>query len=197
MYVARHNNKILKQASDQEPKPPPKCNCQKSKKMECPVPGACNQRGVVYQATVSSEGGRNIKKYIGLAKDFKQRYSKHKKSMKYPSPRNSTTLSTHFLAEEARGHQPKVTCKFLKTNVPTFNPVTGKCALCTSEKFFILFKPEEAILNSRTEVFWACRHKQAELLVPPDPKSQGGWEFNPVAIIQWYLCLVNICLRIG
>ena len=147
------------------------------------VPGACNQRGVVYQATVSSEGGRNIKKYIGLAKDFKQRYSKHKKSMKYPSPLNSTTLSTHFLAEEARGHQPKVTWKFLKTNVPTFNPVTGKCALCTSEKFFILFKPEEATLNSRTEIFSACRHKQAELLVPPDPKSQGGWEVNPVATI--------------
>ena len=64
--------------------------------------------------------------------------------------------------------------KFLKTKIPTFNPVTGVCKLCISEKFTIVFKPEVVTLNSRNEIFSACRHKKAELLVPPDPKSQWG-----------------------
>ena len=38
----------------------------------------------------------------------------------------------------------------------------------------VLVKPEIATLNSRNEIFSACKHKKAELLVPPDPKSQGG-----------------------
>ena len=79
-YVSKHNAKILKQISDPNSRPIPRYNCQKSKKDECPVPGACIQRGVVYQATVSSEGG-NVQTYVGLAKDFKARYSKHKSSM--------------------------------------------------------------------------------------------------------------------
>ena len=173
-YVSKHNAKILKQAGDPNSRPTPRCNCQKSKKDECPVPGACNQRGVVYQATVSSEGGRSVQTYVGLAKDFKARYSKHKSSMETPSPENSTTLSTHFLSQKTAGLDPKLSWKFLKTNLPSFNPVTKKCILCINEKFYILFKPDEATLNSRSEIFSACRHKKSELLVPPDPKSQGG-----------------------
>ena len=173
-YIAKHNSKILKQNSDTQTKPQAKCNCQTSKKSDCPIPGACNQNGVVYQATVTSEGGRNIQTYVGLAKKFKSRYSKHKASMETPSPQNSTTLSTHFLKEKEAGNNPTISWKFLKTNIPTFNPVTEICMLCTSEKFHILFKPESATLNSRNEIFSSCRHKRAELLVPPDPKSKGG-----------------------
>ena len=38
--MAKHNSKILKS-----------CNCQKSKKDDCPIPGAFNQDGVVHQTT--------------------------------------------------------------------------------------------------------------------------------------------------
>ena len=124
------------------------------------------------------------------------RFSKNKASMETPSPKNSTTLSTHFLKEKEEGKNPTISWKFLKTNIPTFNPVTELCMLCTIEKFHILFKPESATLNSRNEIFSACRHKRAELLVPPDPKSQGGWVLGLVKVIQsiskyilfsWYL----------
>ena len=76
-------------------KPPIKCNCQTSKKKDCPLPGACNQEGVVYQAKVTNNKGET-EKYIGIAKKFKHRYSKHKKSMKVKIKTNSTTLSTYF-----------------------------------------------------------------------------------------------------
>ena len=38
-YVSKHNAKILKQISDPNSRPTPRCNYQKSKKEECPVPG--------------------------------------------------------------------------------------------------------------------------------------------------------------
>ena len=141
------------------------------------MPGACNQSGVVYQATVTSEGGKNIQTYIGLAKNFKNRYSKHKTSMTAPTPAPSTTLSSHFLRQRSAGHQPSISWKFLETNVPTYNPVTGNCKLCLREKFNIAFNPQMSTLNARTEIFASCRHKRYELLVPPVPpnhSSNGG-----------------------
>ena len=139
---------------------------------DCLVPGACNQDGVVYQATVTSDGGRNTQTYVGLAKSFKRRYSKH--IMEKPTPTNSTTLSTHFLKEKSDGKNHSISWKFLKTSIPTFNPVSGICRLCLCENFQILYEPKMATLNSRSEIFSSCRHKKYELLVPPDPKSQGG-----------------------
>ena len=175
-YVAKHNSRIMRQADDSQTRTPPSCNCQKSKKDDCPVPGACNQKGVVYQATVTSQHGINVQTYVGLAKKFKNRYSKHKASMSKPSPTTSKTLSTHFLKEQNAGHQPVITWTFLEKNIPTFNPVTGNCRLCLREKFNITFNPHLATLNSRNEIFSACRHKRSELLVPPNYKSSGGWD---------------------
>ena len=146
---------------------------------------------MIYQATITSRGGENKQTYVGLAKRFKPRYSKHKTSMSDPTPKTSTTLSSHFLKEKAAGHNPIITWKFLKANIPTFNPVTDTCKLCLCEKLYILYKPELASLNSRSELyilykpelanlnsrsemFSAGRHKRSELLVPPDPKSHGG-----------------------
>ena len=48
----------------------------------CLAPGKCNQDGVVYQATITSDGGRS-ENYVGLAKNFKKRWGKHKSTLKY------------------------------------------------------------------------------------------------------------------
>ena len=73
--IAKHNSKILKSTATIGPKPKAVCNCRK--KEDCPVPGQCNQDGAVYQATVTSATGR-VETYVGLAKNFKRRYPKHK-----------------------------------------------------------------------------------------------------------------------
>ena len=138
------------------------------------MPGACNQNGVVYQATVTSEGGRNIQTYVCLAKKFKNIYSKHKASLRTPTQKNSTTLSTHFLKQKNNGHQPNISWRFLKTNLPAFNPVRNGCILCLTEKYIISFEPSQSTLNSRSEIFSSCRHKRSELLVPPNYNSAGG-----------------------
>ena len=83
-----------------------------------------------------------------------------------------TTLSTHYWDEKEAGREPSIECTFSESGLLDFNPITGKCALCTREKFYILFKPEMASLNKRQEVFGFCRHKEAKLLEkkPPEVK---------------------------
>ena len=54
------------------------CNCQISKKEECPLPGRCATRSVVYRATVRRHDKNTVDCYTGLTGDrFKDRYSKH------------------------------------------------------------------------------------------------------------------------
>ena len=50
--VAKQNAKNMKNAARDEGRPPPTCNCQRNARNQCPIPGACNQKGVMYQATV-------------------------------------------------------------------------------------------------------------------------------------------------
>ena len=51
----------------------------------------------------------------------------------------------------------------------------GMCAV-NVEKYFILFKPELAELNSRKELFSTCRHKASLLLIPKENPLDGGWK---------------------
>ena len=50
-----------------------------------------------------------------------------------------------------------------------FNPVSGMCRLCLTEKFFTMFKPEGANINQRSGFYSVCRHKTKQLLCPPAP----------------------------
>ena len=164
--LARHNSKILRKSETAQPKPKATCNCQK--KEDCPVPGECNQNGAIYQTMVSSAGGR-VEKYVGLAKIFKKRYPKHKKTLLDESAEGQTSMSKYFWKEMHAGRAPKVTWKFLERNIPVFSPITNKCRLCLREKFNIILRPSEATLNSRQEIFGHCRHLQSELIcVAPD-----------------------------
>ena len=166
--ISKHNQKVLRQSQGGAAKPPPSCNCQKRFKKDCPIPGACNQDGVVYQATVTNNKGEG-ENYVGLAKNFKKRYRKHKDSLEKVNPNNSTTLSTYVWKEREEGREPLVSWKILEKNVPLYNPVTRGCKLCLREKFNIAFNPHLATLNSRNEIFGHCRHIE-EMLVgqPPD-----------------------------
>jgi len=45
-----------------------------------------------------------------------------------------------------------------------WNPITKFCRLCVEEKHQILFHPENATLNQRSEFFSKCFHKAKHLL---------------------------------
>ena len=151
--IAMHNSKTLKSASNQAPKPKATCNCQISKKADCPVPGACNQDGAIYEAEVKTDDGK-VESYVGLAKNFKKRFPKHKSTLGSRTADGQTTLSRYVWKKRDEGLNPTVSWKYLETNVPDFNPVTETCKLCTREKYQILLNPSVATLNLETNLFW-------------------------------------------
>ena len=166
--VSNHNNKVLKGYTNSTPQAPASCNCQINSKQDCPMPGACNQDGAIYEAIVSTKDGRR-ESYVGLAKNFKKRYSKHKRTLKDRRVDGQTTLSNYVWEQRDKQMNPLISWKYLEKNIHDFNPVTGLCKLCTREKFQIVLNPSVASLNQRTEMFASCRHKEHYLLGdPPD-----------------------------
>ena len=159
-HIAKHNAKILNQANQDIA--PENCNC--NDPSVCPLPEKCTAKNVVYQATIKTDGN-HIEKYVGLtAPSFKTRYLNHNSDLRYESRRNSTTMSIHIwnLMEQNKPYQIKY--KMLGRATP-FSPISGVCNLCTSEKHFIVFKPETNTLNKRKEIFAHCRHKESQLLI--------------------------------
>ena len=57
----------------------------------------------------------------------------------------------------------EITWKIL-ARAPGYNPITGMCRLCLKESFLILFHPETASLNKKTEIYQSCKHKKFKLL---------------------------------
>ena len=103
--LAGHNYKILKNVLNPAPNPQAVCNCQKSKRAECPMPGACNQDGEVYEATVSTTDGR-VESYVDLARNFKKRWPKHKTTLGDRNADGQTTLSTYVWKKRDEGLSP-------------------------------------------------------------------------------------------
>ena len=112
--------------------------------------------------------------YVGLAKDFKLGWRKHRNSLRYEDFYSHTALSRIDWQKRGEGSNPKVKWRILENNVRDFNPITGVCRLCTCEKYRIVLEPSLATLNRRTELFAPCRHKAAYLFEDPDPPD---WTF--------------------
>ena len=164
--ISKHNSKTLKNSNTTPDEPPPTCNCQPSRKVDCPFPGKCNQFNVIYQATVKTKDLKE-ETYIGLAGSFKERERNHRNSFKYPEKRKKTKLSKYYWKSKEENSEPKVSWKILE-KCHTYNPITDTCQLCIREKYHIIHKSDMATLNKRSEIFSFCRHKSDKLLVPQD-----------------------------
>ena len=154
--INKHNSKILNQKNEEF-----RCKCQD--KTKCPLPGKCTTDQLVYRATVSS--GTEVETYVGLtAGQFKDRYYGHNFDFENLDQKDSTKLSSYIwsLKHENKPYQIKWE---VVTRAKPFSAVSGRCDLCTAEKFEILFNPQRATLNSRNELYSHCRHKRRLYLV--------------------------------
>ena len=168
--IAAKNSKILKPPEIEKRK----CNCPKNN--ECPLDNKCLSEGIIYQATVT-QPEKEPKTYIGLCStDFKARLGVHRDAIRNPHKKNiQTSLSKHVDEIHKRNIEPNITWKLIDKG-KTFSPVSQVCQLCTREAFYIIFHPESATLNTKSEIFSACRHKKSKLLFPPErgrKKSPG------------------------
>ena len=134
----------------------PSCNCQRQN--ECPLPGKCQTKSVVYKATVTTE--HNIKTYIGSTeKTFKQRFYGHKSDMTNPNNRNNTSLANYIWSVKDRGEIPVVRWEILRS-CKEYKTGTRKCDVCLTEKLMILKYKGPNSLNKRSELMYSCPHRR-------------------------------------
>ena len=72
------------------------CNCHNTSL--CPLDGECQQKCVIYQVTIETDGHvLPTEKYVALTEtSFKQRYYNHLTTFKHESKTSTTELSKHI-----------------------------------------------------------------------------------------------------
>ena len=157
--IGNHNNKTLN--TENKMKEEEKgCNCRN--KNQCPIPGKCNQRNVVYQAAVHAEN--KVMNYFGSTeRSFKKRFSEHSSSFK-KRPANHTTLSSHIWKLKDKGAPFEINWS-IKSRGHSFSSGGRACDLCLTEKLVILTENPHTMLNKRNELLETCRHRRKHLLV--------------------------------
>ena len=147
--ISKHNSKVLRGVTSD----PPECSCDQG---YCPVEGKCGSTGIVYQATVDYDG--KVDSYVGLTeRAFIARHTEHYRNFENRNPKNSTSLSRKIWDLEDRNKNFEIKWKILQ-NCKPYKPGSGECRLCLTEVYIILFQPEKATLNSKSEIMGKCRH---------------------------------------
>ena len=145
------------------------CSCMPLKSPDtCRVlPGiGCMVDNLVYKATVTRNDTSQEESYTGSTYNtLKKRVNQHNTDINtLREDMKGTTLSA-YVRKLKRDRIPyNIKWGIVKRAAP-FNPITKICRLCICEKFHILFHPEDASLNQRSEFFSKCWHKDTHLLV--------------------------------
>jgi hypothetical protein len=136
------------------------CNCRQQN--NCPLDGKCLSKEVVYQATVKTEN--KTETYVGITEtSFKTRFNNHLTSFRQENGRNRTELSKYIWDIKDKNGKFELSWKIL-CKAKSYSNKSKKCNLCTTEKYYIMFRPELATLNKRCDIVSKCRHSRKFLL---------------------------------
>ena len=167
-HICKHNAKILNKeetTTDEE-----MCKCRN--KNECPVPGNCEVKSVVYEASVQIPN-MEIKTYIGMTKNkFKTRYGQLKSALKNKESPQATALSKYVWEMRDQGKTTIINWRKIKSKAYPFSSAGCQCDLCISEKREILYAKKRTSLNKRDELLSMCRHRRAFTLGAFKPRTQ-------------------------
>ena len=143
-----HENKKTKSVVENRKE----CNCQASKREKCPLRGKCQQRNVVYKATLPPTQMPRVTEH------FKPCLHTHKQSFRNEELKKATCLST-YVWEKGLGTEPDIKWEIFD-RAPPYNPGQKVCQLCLTEKLHIIEQcKKKNCLNQRSEVCQICRHK--------------------------------------
>ena len=149
--ISQHNRKVLMGAENT----PTVCNCENG---ECPVEGKCGLKGIIYQATLKYDGDKKDT-YVGLTeRKFIERHKEHLTNFENRHQKSTTKLSKKVWNLKEKNKNYELKWEILKKARP-YNSGDQECRLCLAEMLIILFQPEKASLNSRSEIFNKCRHQ--------------------------------------
>ena len=161
--IKAHNKRVLK-SSGVPANTERSCNCRRT--AECPLQQKCLQKGVIYEASVTTQTGTSS--YVGLTENqFKTRYNAHQSSFRRENARKSTELSKHVWELKDSNTDFTIQWKVIDRGHPPNGP-TQSCDLCTTEKVQILENSKRTDitpLNKRSEVVGKCRHTRKFMLL--------------------------------
>ena len=163
--ISRHNKEISSKSEQPNTVKKKDCNCQKAN-LPCIMGGKCVPGNVIYQGSVIRHDTGHIDTYTGLTeKSFKERWGNHKQNFKNPAMkhRTATSLSKHIWSLKDESIDYSISFKQI-ARATAYNPVTRACRLCLKEKYCIMFKPEGATINQKSEFYTICMHKFNYLL---------------------------------
>ena len=152
--IKSHNNRILSEEKTQDQ---PKCNCRQ--KDTCPLEGHCLDQELIYQCILKENTTSDGVTYNDLRENiFKDRYFKHRNSLKYESKANFAELCKHFWEMKGKGiKKPTMHWSVTDHAKPYWNG-SKRCNLCLTEKYHILTSPVN-LINKRPELVSKCRHE--------------------------------------
>ena len=163
--ISSRNSKILSE------KEAPKRACSCPKNATCPLNGQCLESSIVYHAKIT-QSDQKVTNYIGMTStEFKKRLGVHRQTFKDQTV-SQTSLSKHIHTLKSQNIDYEITWEIMD-KAKKFSPVSNVCSLCDREKFRILFNPELAELNSKSEFYSHCIHKKSRLLVKKRKKGHG------------------------
>ena len=184
-HIAQRNHKVMK---NQEEGEEVLCKCKEKdrtasgrlteaemdkKKNECPLPGECQTKEVVYQAIVTS--GTEKWNYFGeTSQTFRRRWSGHKGNITNEG-QDGTALSAKVWQLKNAGRNYVIENKIVKKAHP-HKTGDSVCDLCLTEKTCIILghnAPSDlfvlpqgcGLLNVRDELLGHCPHKLKHKLI--------------------------------
>ena len=149
--ISGHNKSLLNSNKSPPAKP---CNCRN--KETCPLQGECQQKALIYKATVTT--GSEKYEYIGCSEsEFKTRFNNHQMNFRNRSYVDKTSLSQKVW--ELKDKEEDFTVSWsIKARSSSYMCGSRKCDLCLTEKFEILKSDPMSSLNKRSEMANKCRH---------------------------------------
>ena len=184
-HIAQRNNKVMKSQEEGEEV---LCRCKEKdrtafgrlteaemdkSKNECPLPGECQAKEVVYQAIVTS--GTEKWNYFGeTSQTFRKRWSGHKGNIRKES-QDGTALSAKVWQLKKAGRNYVIENRIVKKAHP-HKTGDSVCDLCLTEKTCIILghnAPSDlfvlpqgcGLLNVRDELLGHCPHKLKHKLI--------------------------------
>ena len=154
--IQSHNSHLLE--GEVNSKPEAKCNCIRSRKIDCPLPDECTTKGLIYEADVITKD--NTMTYTGsTGNTFKKRWYSHMESFRNPNKRNSTELSRHIWSLKDQNTPYEIKWKInWKLNSNRKPNTKGLCILCNMERIAIANANSITSLNKRSELVGKCKH---------------------------------------
>ena len=165
-----------------------KCRCANE---VCPLGGNCAVNDIIYKATVTipdlAYASENGKYYYGMTcQKFNDRLRSHRKSFNNAKYKGDSKLAEYIWTLKNRNINYDIKWERIRKTI-SYKPGMRYCALCTWEKYYILFGDKEKMINARSELMSKCIHKKAFLLenVDSSQKKKGEVTTQPTPQIRF------------